>query len=124
MEKTTIAMSLIIGLMLVGVVSASSVSFYYSPTCPHCEAVAPLVQQLSQQRFSTNWKWSFFDVSKQKYDVEGVPTIKIKTSDCRDIILVGSGEIPRYLKCELQEQSTKECMTSIQLNPATNSYFR
>ncbi len=121
MVKSIIAMCLIIGLLLVGSVTASSVNFYYSPTCPHCEAVSPLIQQLSQQKFSAAWKWSFFDVSKQSYDIQGVPTIKIKTDDCREIELVGSYEIPKYLKCELQEQSTKECMTHSELK--RGSYF-
>ena len=122
MEKTTIAMSLIIALMLVGNVSASSVNFYYSPTCPHCEAVSPLIQQLSQQIFSTNWKWNFYDITRGSYNISGVPTIKIKTDDCREITLLGSQEIPQYLKCELQEMSSLECPTHLELKEG--SFFR
>lgn len=122
MEKTTIAMCLIIGLMLVGSVSASSVSFYYSPTCPHCEDVSPLVKDLSQQKFSTNWKWNFYDITQGSYNISGVPTIKIKTDDCREITLLGSQEIPQYLKCELQEMSSLECPTHLELKE--ESFFR
>ena len=78
MEKTTIAMCLIIGLLLVGSVSASSVSLYYSPTCPHCESVSPLIQQLSQQRFSTDWRWNFYDVSQGSYNVQEFQLLKLK----------------------------------------------
>jgi len=96
----------IVGLLLVSSVSASSVNFFYSENCPHCKQVYSLVVYTSKY-FPIN----FIDVNQGSYDVQGVPLIKILTSDCRKIDLVGSQEISKYLKCELQEMSTMECPT-------------
>ena len=103
----------ILGILLVSSVSALTVDYYYSPTCPHCQKVSPIVQQLYNQ-FNFH-EWHFYDVSKGSYNIDGVPSIKIKTGDCREIELKGSYEIPKYLKCELQEQSTLECPTHSEL---------
>lgn len=111
----------LLGLFLVSSVTAQSINFFYSPSCPHCNSVSPLVSELSKQ--FTNWQWNFLDVTQGSYNVKGVPTIRIKTSDCREIELVGSQEIPKFLKCEAQEMSTKECPTSTELNTETNSFF-
>jgi thiol-disulfide isomerase/thioredoxin len=124
MNKIVIV-SLFLGLFLVTSVSASStfksINFFYSETCPHCKIVYPLVTKLSQD-FTIN----FLDVSKGSYNIKGVPLIKILTSDNREISLVGSYEIPKYLECELNEMSTKECPTySITegYNCSTQSWF-
>jgi thiol-disulfide isomerase/thioredoxin len=108
-NKSKYITSLLVAFILVGSVSALNVNYFYSPSCPNCESINPLINSLSTQ-FSFH-KWNFFDVTKGSYNISGVPTIKIETSDCRNIELVGSYEIPKYLKCELQEQSTKECPT-------------
>jgi hypothetical protein len=65
--------------------------------------------------------WKFFDTTQTSYNISGTPTVKIKTNDCRNIELVGSYEIPKYLECELKEQSSKECPTHIELK--RGSYF-
>ena len=46
-----------------------------------------------------------------------------KTLDKREITLVGSYEIPKFLECELNEISTLDCPTTSYLNCTTNSYF-
>jgi len=114
-----IVLSLGMLVLLLSSVSAIRTDFFYSETCPHCEQVYPLVAALSQY-FPIN----FLDVSKGSYAVQGVPLIRILTSDCRTIELVGSGEIPKYLECELNEMSTKDCPTySGNYNEDTQSWF-
>jgi len=96
------------------------IEFFYNPSCPHCEKVSPLLQQFQKQY--ANWKFYYNDVTQGSYkDINGVPTIKIYPGDEREIILVGSYEIPKYLKCELQEMTTKECPTN--LNLIKGSFF-
>jgi len=108
----------IVGLLLVSFVSASSVNFFYSETCPHCKQVYSLVVYNSKY-FPIN----FIDINKGSYDVQGVPLIRILTSDKRNIELTGSQEIPKLLSCELNEQSTLDCPTTPKLNCETNSFF-
>jgi len=108
----------LIGLLLVGGAYASSVDFYYSENCPHCKQVYSLVVYNSKY-FPIN----FIDVNQGSYNVQGVPLIRILTSDKRNIELVGSQEIPKLLSCELNEQSTSDCPTTSILNCETNSFF-
>lgn len=119
MRNKQLIMILLMSIMLVGSVSALSVNYFYSPSCPHCNEVKPLVLDLFN-KFSWH-KYQLIDVTTHSVNISGVPTIRIKTDDCREIELVGSYEIPKYLKCELQEQSTKECMTHSELK--RGSYF-
>jgi len=111
-------MIVVVGLLLVTGVCASSVNFYYSENCPHCKQVYSLVVYNSQH-FPIN----FIDVNQGSYDVQGVPLIRILTSDKRNIELTGSQEIPRLLSCELNEQSNVDCPTTSILNCETNSFF-
>ena len=97
---------LVVGMLCVAGVSATSANFFYSESCPHCKQVHPLVYDLSNE-----YQINFLDINKGSYNIQGVPTVIIKTSDGREIKLVGSQEIPKYLKCELQEMSTRECPT-------------
>jgi thiol-disulfide isomerase/thioredoxin len=97
---------LVVGMLCVGGVSAMSVNFFYNENCPHCAQVYPFVIELSKY-----YPINFLDISKGSYNIQGVPTIIIKTLDNRKIELVGSQEIPAYLKCELQEMTTRECPT-------------
>ena len=123
--------ALVVGLFLIGGVYAycnylrntniQSVEFYYSPTCPHCQAVYPFVEEMKNKY--TDAEWKFIDVTKAEISVEAVPLIVIKTSDGRFVKLVGSYEIPKFLECELKEQSSLECPTTSELNQTTNSYF-
>ena len=70
------------------------------------------------------WTWKAYDTSTGTYNVAGVPTIEIKTPDKRIITLVGTEEIGRWLPCELMQKSTPECITSIEPDPMTHSYFK
>ena len=108
-----------LGLLLVGSVSAISADYYFHPKCGHCESIKDFMQLLSN-RHNIN----FVDTSEPKsYPISGTPTLIIKTRDGRDVILSGSRDIPKYAECEMNEQSTPECMTYSYLNCTTNSYF-
>lgn len=122
--KYKVLISLILGVFLVNFVLASSVNFYYSPNCPHCESVKPLMNSLKNNYIQ--WQFNFMDVTKGSYNVRGVPFVTIFTSDKRKIDLVGSREIPKYLECELNEVTTLGCPTysiSEGYNLETQSWF-
>lgn len=111
--------TLIIGLFLIGSVSAISVDYYFNPKCVHCEKIKPFMTSISNY-FHIKW----IDTSEPKsYPITGTPTAIVHASDGREVKLTGSYEISKYLACELNEQSTKECMTYSYLNCTTNSYF-
>lgn len=108
---------LILGLLLVGSVSAMYTDYYFHPECSHCKSIENYMTKLSNS-YNINW----VDTSEPKsYPISGTPTAIIHTDDNRNIVLVGSYEIPRYLECELQEMSTLECPTTTTLN--RGSYF-
>ena len=112
----------ILGIFLLGLVSAGAyANFFYSEKCSHCAKVFPLVKDLSNK-----FDIRFYNVDEGSYNVLGVPTIIIDTSDDREIILVGSEEIQLYLGCELNEMSTLDCPTysvSEGYNCETQSWF-
>jgi thiol-disulfide isomerase/thioredoxin len=123
---------IIFGIFLIGIITSvvaiqslkceKKIEFYYNPNCPHCQKVIPLVKELSSE--FTNWKFYTYDVSQGQgdyKDIAGVPTIMVYPGDGRKIILIGAYEIPKYLKCELQEMSTNECPTHSYL--IRNSFF-
>lgn len=96
------------------------IEFYYNPSCPHCQEVIPLINKYQEQY--NKWEFYIYDVTKGSYpNISGVPTIKIYPEKGREIILTGSYEIPKYLKCELEEKSSLECPTH--LNLIRGSYF-
>jgi len=97
----------------VGFVSAMNVDYFYSPTCSACNSIKNIIVNL-YDRFDYH-NWNFLDVTKGSYNVNAIPTIKIRTDDCREIELAGTEEINKYLKCELQEMSTLECQTHLEL---------
>jgi len=107
--------------LLVGSVSAISVNYYYHPDCGHCNSIVPFINQMTNNYQKVNW--NILDVSKGSYEISGTPTLVLTTNDDRDITLVGSQEIPRWLGCELNEMSTIECQTVPELNCETNSFF-
>ena len=111
----------LVGLLLVSCVSAISVNYFYSPNCGHCEKIDPFINQISNRYLNINW--NILDVTQGSYNVSGTPTLILSSSDNRDIILVGSEEIPRWLECELNEMSTLNCPTSSKLNCDTNIFF-
>ena len=106
---------ILIGLLLsVSLVSAMKIDFFYHPECPHCKNVIPTINFLMNKYKSPFYEWRVFDTSEPvSYNVQGVPTIRIKTDDCRNIEITGDQPILKQLPCELQEMSTKECMTYI-----------
>jgi len=111
----------LVGLLLVGCVSAMSVNYFYSPSCGHCEAIKPFINQVTNKY--SNVKWNILDITQGSYNIQGTPALMLRTNDNRDITLVGSGEIPRWLECELNEMTTKNCPTYSKLNCETNSFF-
>lgn len=116
---------LIIGficLLLVGSVSAISVNYYYSPNCGHCKSIEPFMNQMIN--YYPNVNWNILDITQGSYMISGTPTLILTTSDCRKIKLVGSQEIPRWLECELNEQSNLDCPTySILEGTKNGSWF-
>jgi hypothetical protein len=118
MNKTFIILG-VMALLLVGSVSAISADYYSHPECGHCIKIKDFMISISNY-FNIIW----VDTSIPKsYPISGTPTIIIHASDGRQVALTGSYEIPKYLLCEMNEQSTKECMTTSYLNCTTNSYF-
>jgi len=109
----------IMAMFLLSFTSAMTIDFFYSNSCPHCQQVKPLMNEMVQK--FPDKEINFYDVAQGSYDVPGVPTIRIKTDDCRNIELIGTNEIDKYLFCELQEMSTEECMTHNYLK--RGSYF-
>jgi len=108
MNKKTISLG-ILSFLLLSVVSATCVDYFYSPGCPHCEKVTPIVKDMKEKYPDT--KITFYDVTKGSYNIKATPTVIVTTSDGREIKLVGSRDIPNHLECELQEMTTKECPT-------------
>jgi len=121
--KKYIITFLIVGLLFFSFigVSALSANYYYSPNCGHCNIVKPFIQDMIN--FYPIVQWNVLDITQGSYDVQGTPTLILKTNDNRDITLVGSREIPKYLECELNEMSTLNCPTSSEVNCETNSFF-
>ena len=107
----------LVGLFLMsGVYAVSFVEFYYSPTCPHCQAVSPFISELSAKYNFLDWR--FYNVAEGSYAIDGVPTLIID----KTITLKGSYEIPRYLECYLKEQSSLNCPTK-SADTCTNDWF-
>jgi thiol-disulfide isomerase/thioredoxin len=109
--KKILITSIMISLFLISVVSAMEISFYYSPECPHCQNVIPTINSLMNQYTKPCFIWKTFDTTQTSYDISGIPTIRIKTSDNRDIEIVGDTPILKQLPCELKQQSSPECIT-------------
>jgi len=108
-------------------VSAMSVSFYYSDTCPYCQQIKPFVME--QVHKYPKYIFGVYEVSKDENNhksfldngFEGVPAFIIKTDDCREIKFTGANE--KKLNCELQEMTTKECPTYPAGYVTSESYF-
>ena len=111
----------ILSLLLVSSVSAMSVNYYFNPECGHCKEIAPFIETMYNKH--NNIKWNFLDVSKGSYKIDGTPTLILRTKDNREIIMVGSYQIPRYLECEINEQSNLNCPTYSVNEYKNNSWF-
>lgn len=119
--KKIILSVVFLSIFLITFVSAvRTADFYYSPTCPHCQKVAPLIDTLSQTNFDSVWRWNFYDVTKGSYAIDGVPTLIFDNK----IKLQGSYEIPKYSKCYLQEMSTLDCPTYTKYNCTTGWFVK
>jgi len=100
---------LIVGLLAVGCVSAMTVSYYHHPNCNHCQKINPIIETLILKYKDMDWR--VLDTSTGSYAIDGTPTLIINTDDNREIKIIGSQEIPRWLECELNEQSNLNCPT-------------
>lgn len=118
MNKIILSVMLVSVFLLTFVSAVRTADFYYSPTCPHCQAVEPVISSLSQIKYSSNWVWNFYDVTKGSYQIDGVPTLIFDNS----IKLQGSDEIPKYAGCYLKEQSSLNCPTK-SADTCTNDWF-
>ena len=105
----------VLGIFLIGMVSAMSVTFYHSDKCPYCQQIKPIfMEQINKY---PSYQFGVYEITsnKENYDAfiedefEGVPAFKIKTDDCREIKFTGANL--KKLNCELQQMSTKECPT-------------
>ncbi len=105
----------LVGLLLIGTLSAMSIKFYHSDTCPHCRDILPIVKEKIIEY--PQHTFGLYEINSDednrnaflKYNFAGVPAFVIKTNDCREVTFVGADK--RRLKCELQEMSTQECPT-------------
>lgn len=107
----TISLIFICLILSISLFSAMTIDFYYHPQCPHCQNVIPTINLLIQKYKDPCYIWKVFDTSQTSYNIPGVPFIKIKTSDNRDINISGDTPILKQLPCELQQMTTKECPT-------------
>jgi len=81
----------ILGLFLLSCVSAMTINFFYSDSCPHCQKVKPLIIEMQNKYPEKTFR--YFDVNQGSYNVGGVPYIEIDTCDGRTIV--------SYKKCQL-----------------------
>ena len=105
--KKKVIFSILFGLIFsVSLISAMTIKYYYSPDCPHCKEVSPLIQELSERFPEHNWEIYNVKETPNPYQT-GVPAIVID----EEMILTGSIEIPEKLPCEVQQMTTKLCQT-------------
>jgi len=111
----------VIGVLLIGCVSAISVNYYYSPTCGHCKSIEPFIQKSISSYPAV--KWNILNVTKGSYNIQGTPLLELFTTDGRKIVLGGSADIPKFLECELKEQSNLNCETYSANECIADSWF-
>lgn len=112
---------LVVGMVCIAGVGATSVNYYYSPNCGHCQRIVPFINQMVNTY--RNVKWNILDVTQGSYNIQGTPTLILNTNGKREITLVGSQEIPRWLECELNEQSNLKCPTYSATECRTDTWF-
>jgi len=90
-------------------VNGTTVFFYYSPLCPHCEAIMPFMKNLTREYKSV--KFDFCNVYNcsgecrqvmKKYNVMFVPTVVVFEKN-NTTVIVGSRDIKNKLKVILNE---------------------
>jgi len=101
-------------ILSISIISAMDITFFYSDSCPHCQKIKPLMFELAQQQYKGHW--NLYETSQpdnqeafRSYGFKGVPAFVINTNDGREIKFIGSNL--NKLSCELQEMSTKSCVT-------------
>ena len=104
--KILVVLVVVLGAVFFKSVSGLSIKYYYSPDCPHCQKTSPYIQQVFNEFPEHNWEFYNVQEVSNPY-TSGVPTIIID----EEMIIQGSLDIPKRLKCEVQEMSTKECPT-------------
>lgn len=120
-KKILISVCVVIFVLVSGIlVSAMDINYFYSPNCPACNSIKSLMNEFYNKFYF--YKWNVYDVTQGSYNVQIIPTIRIKTNDCRQIELTGTDEIKKYLNCELQEMTTKGCSTNA-FNSERQSWF-
>lgn len=123
--KNKILTTLLLGVFMIGTISAMSVSFYYSDSCPYCQKIKPMFMN-----YVNNYPYKFgvyeidYDennhASFKKEGFTGVPSFVIETDDCRNIKFTGADE--RRLRCEMEQMTTQECPTYSD-KPVEDSWF-
>ena len=111
MKKTIIVILSLI--LLVSLISAMDITFFYSNTCSYCQQIKPYIMNYVN---SDNNFWKIYEISDEnnyntykEYEFTGIPSFVINTDDGREIKFVGA-DLKR-LNCELREMTTKECPT-------------
>lgn len=107
---------------------AMEIRFFYSNTCPYCREIKPFVMDKVNQY--PTYLWGIYEISDQdnyekylSYGFVSVPAFVINTDDNREIKFVGADK--QKLSCELEERSTKDCLTYSALESCVNgSWFR
>lgn len=122
-----ISVFLILGVMFsFTTVSAMSVDFFYSDSCSYCQKIKPYVNLFIQEYPSIIWNFKNIGIKENSEELSkissGVPTFKIKTDDCREIIITGAN--PKKLNCELAEQSNLDCETYSADTSMGGSWFK
>jgi len=109
-----------------GLVSATNIKFFYSDSCPHCQKMKPIVQNYINLGIG---EWELKNMNNElnseeftSYEFTGVPAFIINTNDGREIKVVGADS--KRLNCELQEMSTKECITYSADHSIGESWFK
>ena len=96
-------------ILMIGYTSAMSIDYYFHPECGHCQKIEAFISNIINSYPEV--QWNILDTSEKEYGIDGTPFLEIITTDDRKINLRGSYEIPRYLECELKEQSNLNCPT-------------
>ncbi len=116
-------------ILLLGIttVTAMSIDFYYSDSCPYCQKMKPILTDYENQMPDKTFNWLNLDEEENVNEFRskgftGVPVFIINSCDAREIIIQGADE--KRLKCELEEVSSLDCPTSSADMSVGGSWFR
>jgi len=101
---------ILIGMLFsISFISAMSIDFFYSESCQYCQRMKPIMEQIGNL-YKVNWyETSQYQNLFRSYGFQGVPAFIIYTDDGREVKFTGANV--QKLNCELQEMSTKDCIT-------------